>query len=595
MPESVVVRVVIALIVLGGLFPSTARAQNATAPGTVSAPFPTLQAITLEWAIGGDADLDGAVTVRYRPAGQTQWRDAMPLRRIPAGTNQGFAWANRHSGSIFDLAPATTYEIELSLLDPDGGQETRGLSVTTRAVPAPAGDSVLRPVTPGDFSGIAANAQPGDILLLGPGTYPGFSFGRDGTAARPIVIRGRPGAVINGEVGLFFRSHVHLEALTVNGRIRFNGSKSISITRCTVNASATEFGGDGIVAYLRPENAYIADNTVVGTTVWAESSFGVNGNNRGEGILVTGPGHVIIHNRVSGFRDNISLVEDSEAQDQFSIDIANNELGEAADDAIEADFCFHNCRVMRNRVTNAFIAFSSQPGLGGPTYFIRNSAYNVPHVAFKLYRGSSGDVLLHNTVVKAGDALGMYPGVPVSRLLTRNNLFIGGAPGTFNGFGNGSGQVMAIADLATNGSSLNFDAFGSDLGTFNGRFASVNFSSLATMRSLTTETNGIRVDRSVFAKTIAAPSAPLTKYAPQDLRPLIGSPLDAGQIIANLNDAFTGVAPDIGAHEANTDPILYGPRKIMRTAPPLPPLLRPAATSSSKPARPVHRQGRNSR
>ena len=175
MPESVVVRVVIALIVLGGLFPSTARAQNATAPGTVSAPFPTLQAITLEWAIGGDADLDGVVTVRYRPAGETQWRDAMPLRRIPAGTNQGFAWANRHSGSIFDLAPATTYEIELSLLDPDGGQETRGLSVTTRAVPAPAGDSVLRPVTPGDFSGIAANAQPGDILAA-----QALGFGRAG-------------------------------------------------------------------------------------------------------------------------------------------------------------------------------------------------------------------------------------------------------------------------------------------------------------------------------------------------------------------------------------------------------------------------------
>lgn len=572
------------------LFPLAASAQNATTPGALTAPFPTLQAITLEWAIGGDADLDGVVSVRYRPAGQTQWRDAMPLRRIPAGTNQGFSWANRHSGSIFDLAPATTYDIELSLLDPDGGQETRGLNVRTRAVPAPAADPVVRPVTPGDLSIVAGNAQPGDILLLGPGTYQGFSFGRDGTAARPIVIRGQPGAVINGEVGLFLRSHVQLDALTVNGRIRFNGSDNISITRCTVNASATAFNGDGIVGYSRPENAYIADNIVVGTTPWAESSFGTNGNNRGEGILVTGPGHVIIHNRVSGFRDNISLVEDSEARDQFSIDITNNELGEAADDAIEADFCFHNCRIMRNRVTNAFVAFSSQPGLGGPTYFIRNTAYNVPHVAFKLYRGSSGDVLLHNTVVKAGDAFGIYAGVPVSRLLTRNNLFIGGAPGTFNGFGNGNGSVMAIADMVTSGSSLSFDAFGSELGTFNGRFASVTFNSLAGMRSVTTETNAIRVDRSVFAKAVAAPSAPLAQYAPQDLRPLAGSPLDAGQIIANVNDAFTGVAPDIGAHEAGTDPILYGPRRIMRTAPPLPPLLRPAATSGSKPVGPAYRK-----
>jgi hypothetical protein len=586
-------RAAVALIALGACFPAVSYAQNATTPGALTAPFPTLQAITLEWAIGGDADQDGVVSVRYRAAGQALWRDGMPLRRIPAGINQGFAWANRHSGSLFDLIPATTYEIELSLFDPDGGQETRTLNATTRAVPKPAADAVVRPVTPGDFSVIAGNAQPGDILLLRPGAYVGFNFGRDGTAARPIVIRGQPGVTINGEVGLFARSHVYLEALTVNGRIRFNASNNISITRCTVNASATEFNGDGIVGYLRPSNAYIADNIIVGTTVWAESSFGVNGNNRGEGILVTGPGHVIVHNRVSGFRDNISLVEDTEASDQYSIDIANNELSEAGDDAIEADFCFHNCRIVRNRVTNAFIAFSSQPGLGGPTYFIRNTAYNVPHVAFKLYRGSSGDVLLHNTVIKAGDAFGMYPGVAVSRLLTRNNLFIGGVPGTFNGFGNGNGQVMALADLVVSGSSLNFDAFGSELRTFNGRFAATTFGSLAAMRANTTEANGISVDRSVFARPIAAPSAPLTQYAPQDLRPLAGSVLDAGQIIANINDIFTGVAPDIGAHEAGTETTIYGPRKIMRTAPPLPPLLGPAPAGGVKRAVSGHRLRRD--
>ena len=32
---------------------------------------------------------------------------------------------------------------------------------------------------------------------------------------------------------------------------------------------------------------------------------------------------------------------------------------------------------MRNRITNVFMGLSSQPGLGGPTYFIRNAMYNV--------------------------------------------------------------------------------------------------------------------------------------------------------------------------------------------------------------------------
>lgn len=587
MPISVVL---LTLLLMTGVWsPAHAQTQNATTPGATTAPYPTLQSLTLEWAIGGDTNRNGVVNVRYRAQGDAQWREAMPLRRIPAGLNQGFQWANRHSGSVFDLRPGTVYEIELSLSDPDGGQETRIVSATTRSVPRPANDAVIKPVTPGDLSVSISNAQPGDILLLGPGTYPGFIFGRDGTAAKPIVIRGRPGAVIEGELGMFNRSHVHLESLTVNGRIRFNASNHISITRCTVNASATQFNGDGIVTFLRSENAYIADNVVNGTTTWTEAAFGSSGANRGEGILVTGPGHVIAHNRVSGFRDNISLLEDGEAREQYSIDIIGNELGEASDDAIEADFCFHNCRILRNRVTNAFIAFSSQPGLGGPTYFVRNVAYNVPHVAFKLYRGSSGDVLLHNTIVKAGDAFGLYPGVGVSRLLTRNNLFLGGASGTYNGFSNGTGAVLAFADLVVDGSSLDFDAFGSETGRFDGRFATISFSTLASLRGSTTEAHAVQATRAVFARTIAAPSSPLTRYAPQDLRPARGGVLDAGQVLPNINEVFLDVAPDIGAYEAGSDLPEYGPRRPRVISRPLPPLQRPIGGAQGVRPLPRHR------
>ncbi len=62
-----------------------------------------------------------------------------------------------------------------------------------------------------------------------------------------------------------------------------------------------------------------------------------------------------------------------------------------------------NARIMRNRITNCFIGLSSQPGLGGPTYFIRNVMYNLINTPFKLARGSQGDIVLHNTVVKVGD------------------------------------------------------------------------------------------------------------------------------------------------------------------------------------------------
>ena len=288
----------------------------------------------------------------------------------------------------------------------------------------------------------------------------------------------------------------------------------------------------------------------------------MNGNNLGEGILVTGPGHVVMNNRVRGFRDNISLLEGEQALGQYSIDVLNNDISEAADDAIEADYCHHNCRIMRNRITNAFIGMSSQPTLGGPAYYIRNVAYNIAHVAFKLYNGSVGDVLLHNTVVKNGDAFGEYAGVSIGRLYTRNNLFIGGAGGTYGGYSSGSGSPLSAYDLIVAGSDMNFDAFGSLNDAFNGRFGpSIRYAGLAQLRSSTTEKNAVQVDLGAFAANVAFPGAPMSRYAAPDLRPkATGAAANVGMFIANVNAGFTGTAPDAGAYEAGDAMPVYGPR-----------------------------------
>jgi hypothetical protein len=533
----------------------------ATVAGAVSTPYPTINHLSIEWAITGDSNESGVVEVRYRPLGSASWQRAMLLRRVPAGSNVGFSWANRHSGSLFDLQPGTTYEIQLTLTDGDGGSAQRVVTATTRAVPAPMANAPVRSATPATLAAVLAQAQPGDIVELAAGTYAGFNVERDGSPGRPLVIRGTPGAVINGEVGLFFRHDVFLTGLTVNGRIRFNGSSNISVTRCTINGVTTAGREGGIITYLRAENAYIADNVVTGTTVWRESSLGVDGDNLGEGILVTGPGHVIAHNRVRGFRDDISFLEDGEAVDQYSIDVVNNDLGEAGDDAIEADFCFHNCRILRNRITNAFVGLSSQPSLGGPTYFIRNFQYNVILQAFKLNRLSIGDVILHNTVVKNGDAFALNAGVPVRHLYMRNNLAIGGPGGTFNGWSSGSGRVAVATLLDTANSSLDHDAFGSTLGTFSGQIGTNAFTSLAQMRSGTSARNAVQVDLDAFAATVAYPAAPMTVYPAPDLTPRAGSAIvDSGLPLPNVNDGAVGGRPDRGAVERGAPAVVYGPR-----------------------------------
>ena len=527
-----------------------AAAQTATTAGAVSTPEPTQQHLSIEWQVAGDDDLDGRVAVRFRAAGESSWRIGMPLRRVPAGSNGGFNWGNRHSGSLFGLAAATTYEIELTLTDPDGGSAQRLVQATTRAVPAPFAGGALRPATPATLAGVLSAAMPGDIVELGPGSYAGFSVSRDGTAERPLTLRGTAGASINGELSLFARRHVILQSLTVNGRIRFNGSSDIAIIGCTINAQAGVGAGDGIVTYTRAERAYIADNVVTGTSAWTEAGFGVNGANRGEGILVTGPGHVVRGNRVSAFRDGISFLEESSAVDQYSIDVLDNEISESLDDGIEADFCAHNCRMVGNRLTNSFIAFSSQPGLGGPTYFVRNTAYNVVHVPFKLYRGSAGDVILHNTVVKTGDAFNAYPGTTISQLYARNNLMIGGEPGTYAGFSSGSGRVVDLRNVVTGNSSLDHNGYGTTRADFRGVLGATTFNSVAELRSLAGEPNSVQVGMSAFAAGTTFPQNPLIAYAPAALTLAAGSlAVDGGVPIPNINDGFAGAAPDLGAFE----------------------------------------------
>lgn len=545
-------------------------------PAGITAPFPTMKSISLEWALGtGDSNNNSVVNVEYRKDGTSTWQNGMPLKRVPAGSYQTFSWVNKHSGSLFDLEAATTYEIRLTRTDPDtSGSVVETFKVSTRAYPAPMFNAPVKTVAAGTnlTTYITNNVVAGDIVELSPGTYSGFTVSKNGTAGKPIVIRAQnAGTVtINGRILLDNRSYIHIENLNVNaptnllpyqGAIQLSSSAFVSITGNTVVNSLGDIQGNGIESNNRSENLYIADNTVIGKTAWNNGTLGVNGANGGEGIQVTGPGHVIEFNRVRGFRDCISFHEDAEAADQYSIDVLNNDIEIGADDGIEADFCFHNCRVMRNRIVNSFMGISSQPSLGGPTYFIRNVMYNVLLHAFKLHRESTGDVILHNTIVKSGDALSVYAGVQHKRQYLRNNLFIGGPGGIYNGYDIGSGAVISMdyAEWATYDS--NYNGYGSENGAFTGRIATVSFNGLQDLKNKTTEKNAVQVYlNSVFATSVAYPSNGMNEYAFPNLQ--LGSSSnarDAGVVIPNITDGSVG-APDLGAYEYGVQVPAYGPR-----------------------------------
>ena len=541
------------------LAPSAALAQDATSAGTATAPHPTLESASIEWAIDGDDNNNGVVSVTYRETGG-EWFEAMPLVRVPGDSNEGFSWANRHAGSIFDLLPGRSYEVALELTDPDGGDATETLFVETRPEPEEPAAATLVSVTPATIDAALAAAAPNTVVELATGEYGEIVVPNDGEAGRPIIIRGAADAsvTVNGDVRIDGRSHVWVQDMRVVGKVKFNNSSNLVLQRLLV-----ETQGDGIIAFGQgTTDTYISDNVVIGSTEWSEDALGVNGNNLGEGIAVTGPGNVIAYNRVTNFRDCISLLEDDGVVNQSSIDIIGNDTDVCADDAIEADFSMGNVRVLRNRMNNSFIALSSQPSLGGPTYFIRNVSFNNIFQVFKPNRGSVGDLWFHNTVVKSGDALGVYAGRVWSRATFRNNLFIGGAGGdTYNGFDTGSGLPITVAD-ADESCDFDYDGFGViDAEGFRGQVGDTQFTSFDELVNQTSENNATLVDMSIFEANVAFPDAPFPARENPDLRLAAGSAaVDQGLPLANLNDGFAGAAPDLGAYEVGAQPPHYGPR-----------------------------------
>lgn len=512
--------------------------QNNTQPGELKILWPTIINLAVEWEIQGDENLNGIVTVKYREAGTSEWFQGMPLRRVPAGENIGFEWNNKHSGSIFDLQPDTEYEIELTLYDPDGGQADTSIFARTRPVPE--------------------IPQTATITNIKPGNY-GTLYAQSGTAESPRVYRCPDGTATFSHIDIQYKKWVYIEGLTIvnpegNGKgIKMNGAENCVVRNCNINAVY------GIVAY-KPgvTNCYFSDNVITGVCEWNNESMGAHGDNIGEGIEITGPGNVICYNKVSGFRDCISLMEDQSAVNQTCIDVYNNDIYTGVDDAIEADFCFSNCRIMRNRITNCFVGLSSQPGLGGPNYFIRNVMYNVIHAAYKLKRFSQGDVVLHNTVIKVGTGMGGNSAMDYAYF--RNNLAIGGPDGGVNwgDYGAGTPSAARIYDPGEH-SDFDYDAVGVYGINYTAKIGGQPFSEV--------EKNGIeRITIEETFNDVEFPNPPVPERLVPDLRPNPNSKVvDAGVVIPNVNGNYLGDAPDCGAYEAGEELTVYGPRSLHTT------------------------------
>ncbi|NIA22156.1 MAG: hypothetical protein GWP05_09390 [Anaerolineaceae bacterium] len=542
------------------LFSATCQAGNAVGAGNLIEEAPTLTCLGVRWLISGDDNRNAKATVAFRAKGTSAWRKGLALLRVDTKVPYGRRVPEMFAGSIFDLQPGTTYEMKLTMSDPDGGNTQRTLTMSTRAVPRAARDARIVKCRASQLQSRFNSARPGDVILVAPGTFKGtldLSSGK-GTGTRPIVIRAEiPGKVIldaqgGGDVvNARNAEYIFLEGLVLrnarNAGLNCEAARGLVVRRCRIekvkqgiyNADRKRPGRD----------FYIADNEIIGPYTWPRTGIFPE-----EGVQLLGTGHVVCFNRIRGWSDGISILDARGAPYPASaIDFYNNDISECTDDAIEMDTGQHNVRAMRNRITDCFEGISTQPIYGGPCYIIRNVIYNVPDTPFKNYNAPSGLVYLHNTTVRTGKvraAMLHYDDQPVRNAIFYNNLFLG----------NGGRAIESWGDYM--GCKLDYNGYteGPVAYTKDGQTFKVN-SLQAFAQASGLEKNHVVVTLGVFAKKVGFPKDRDRHYPPPDLRlKRAAKAVDAGLPLANVNDGFAGRAPDLGAYEAGSGLPVYGPR-----------------------------------
>ena len=211
-------------------------------------------------------------------------------------------------------------------------------------------------------------------------------------------------------------------------------------------------------------------------------------------------------------------------------------------------------------------ALSAQPVFGGPVYFFRNICYNVPGTALKYTVRPAGIYTYQNTFVTDVAITNFSNGH------FRNNLFIGPDDDRYN----------LTGTTFTRYSSLDYNGYKKKKKEgmkYRWRYPASDALNQADEKDLTTlefkslrdfskhtgyETHGIEFDDGIFIN-VALPD-PANKghiypVAGYDFRLKPSSKaVDAGCVLPNITDNFSGKAPDLGAVESGHQLPIYGRR-----------------------------------
>jgi hypothetical protein len=613
-------RCLIALSMLAALC-APASADDAIRPGRLIVDPPTLICGSFQWFGSGDENMNATVDVAYRKAGRGEWRSALPMYRLDQVDANLPLFAGSILDLEEDTQYEA--KLTLADPDGVTGDARRVVRFRTWAEPtAPAESDDVRHVYPSDHRGEKLqpayvtlqgalrgskrggrgrgdDAGPGTTLVLHAGVYKGnptdyreinalhftgsYNLApRSGAAGKPMLVKAAgDGEVIIDGAGAHVlfdcvgAKHVHFEGLTIrNCGIAFQlsdkphrePSEHITIKNCTIkDIRVVAYGG-------HPGNrrVYIGDNRFQGRQKKIVGSWGDFTSAAAVGL--SGRGHVICHNTCHDFFDFFNnwgfftggRAGRVEPSDNSAVDVYGNYAARTGDN-FAGMFPGINLRCMRNFVINHGDPALDTRNRVGPIYYIRNVVYNQrAGRAFKTDGTIHGLYAFHNLITCYPEN---YEGYFRTRVM--NNLFLG-APAPPKRGRPRRPHVQVTTDrgnvLDHNGYFLPDvdDArpiFGYEDKTFD------RLDALTAAAGV--EAHGVTVDFESFRSAInphplppAMPhSVPIIDAGKLDLRLREGSAaVDAGAAIPNVNEDFTGKAPDLGPYELGKPLPVYGSR-----------------------------------
>jgi hypothetical protein len=528
---------------------------------------------------------DATATVRYKPTTGQAWRTGHPLLRIHPEWTVGGAPVtpiDAFAGTIFDLVPGTTYDVEVTIASPSMTTQTLRSVHATRSLPAASGPATVTATPADDLQAVVAALSPGDVLELAAGTY---DVGNDldldvsGTAQAPITIRGadRDNVILSGSetiIQVLRASHVILEDLTLQGPgvDGLGAAKSLGVSFW--DGTQQEFitfrrltlqGVDlGIVAWGGVNSVLVYDCILRGNNEWTAPFIETSLTWDDDGIRLPGEGNCAFHNTLHAFGDSFAV---NDGTMSAAVYYYRNRVTMTGDDTCEGDYGTRNMAFYDNHVTNCATLLSLDPIWGGPFYCFRNIAVNTTRGPFKFNSPQSGFMVYNNTIVRTdGVTITGWVQFNNGSLVNwsfRNNILIY----------HGVGALMALEsdgmdpiDFTHNGWYPDDEVWWTNSGGSYLSLAAAHSNLNATTPVFGTSTqrhdDDLLLAREPFQTPIPLGADHLVEVTSLYV-PALGATSqarNAGTAIPNVTDGHSGAAPDMGAVIAGRTTPAWGAR-----------------------------------